>query len=50
MEGKKNPADCASRGLSVESFLTTEIWIRGPDFIWKLEDHGQNALLPLVKS
>ena len=38
MESKKNPADCASRGLSVESFLATESWIRGQDFIWKLDD------------
>ena len=29
----KNPADYASRGLTVESFLRNETWIQGPDFI-----------------
>ena len=38
MESKKNPADCASRGLSVGSFLVTNSWIRGPDFLWTSED------------
>jgi hypothetical protein len=38
VESKKNPADCASRGLSVGSFLVTNSWIREPDFLWTSED------------
>ena len=37
VESKKNTADCASRGLTVDSFLSTDSWIKGPDFIWSPE-------------
>ncbi len=30
-----NPADHASRGLSVEHLITKEEWIKGPDFLYK---------------
>ncbi|XDV20313.1 hypothetical protein PO909_025662 [Leuciscus waleckii] len=34
----KNPADIASRGLDVRSFLRNESWIKGPDFLTKPEE------------
>ena len=30
---KKNPADCASRGISPAELSTTSIWFEGPDFL-----------------
>ena len=37
VESKVNPADHASRGMSPESLLKPNIWIDGPDFLWKPE-------------
>ncbi|XP_069129179.1 uncharacterized protein [Argopecten irradians] len=34
---KENPADCASRGLSIGKFRQNLQWINGPDFLWKSE-------------
>jgi hypothetical protein len=31
---KLNPADYASRGLSINAFLKTSQWINGPEFLW----------------
>ncbi|XP_069969533.1 uncharacterized protein [Penaeus vannamei] len=33
VDTKSNPADLASRGLDVDTFLTSEMWIRGPRFL-----------------
>ena len=35
IEGKHNPADDASRGLSAKKFLDSKRWLRGPQFLWK---------------
>ena len=32
-----NPADDASRGLTVDSIISKNRWINGPDFLWKPE-------------
>ena len=32
-----NPADDASRGLTVDSVISKNRWINGPDFLWKPE-------------
>jgi len=37
VDTKSNPADLASRGLDVDTFLTSEIWIRGPRFLHEPE-------------
>ncbi len=34
----QNPADDASRGLKMNSFLTNRRWIEGPEFLWKTEE------------
>ncbi|XP_070567324.1 uncharacterized protein [Ptychodera flava] len=34
---KSNPADDASRGLTVDKFLQNKRWLQGPDFLWKPE-------------
>ena len=33
----ENPADHASRGLSVQELLDQSMWLKGPDFLWKYE-------------
>ena len=38
VDGKLNPADDASRGLSVDSFLNNARWIKGPEFLWHREE------------
>ncbi|XP_022335109.2 uncharacterized protein LOC111131734 [Crassostrea virginica] len=36
---KENPADCASRGVSVVSkFMDYQPWLKGPQFLWKPEN------------
>ncbi|KAL0177460.1 hypothetical protein M9458_026354, partial [Cirrhinus mrigala] len=35
INSKNNPADDASRGLSVQKFLDNQRWIHGPEFLWK---------------
>ncbi|XP_070578831.1 uncharacterized protein [Ptychodera flava] len=37
VDTKSNPADDASRGLTVDKFLQNKRWLRGPDFLWKRE-------------
>nr|XP_027206604.1 uncharacterized protein LOC113800073 [Penaeus vannamei] len=37
VDTKSNPADLASRGLDVDTFLTSEMWIRGPRFLHEPE-------------
>ncbi|XP_069128774.1 uncharacterized protein [Argopecten irradians] len=34
---KQNPADCASRGMSVQKLSQNDTWFRGPEFLWKPE-------------
>lgn len=35
VDGKLNPADDASRGLSADDFLSCARWIKGPEFLWR---------------
>ena len=37
VESKSNPADEASRGLSPSTLLTSK-WLKGPTFLWQVED------------
>ena len=37
VDSKHNPADDASRGLSIEAFLSSETWLQGPEFLGKSE-------------
>ena len=39
VDGKSNPADEASRGISVEKFLHRSRWTSAPEFLWKNDDH-----------
>ena len=34
MSGESNPGDDLSRGLSAETLLDRERWIKGPEFLW----------------
>ncbi|XP_069129352.1 uncharacterized protein [Argopecten irradians] len=34
---KQNPADCASRGMSVQKLSQNDTWFKGPEFLWKPE-------------
>lgn len=35
INSKHNPADDASRGLSVQKFLDNRRWLSGPEFLWR---------------
>jgi len=39
VETKLNPADDASRGMTVEAITESNRWIRGPDFLWQNEEN-----------
>ena len=34
MDSNRNPADDASRGLTVERLLSQDRWFQGPKFLW----------------
>jgi isoleucyl-tRNA synthetase len=39
VDGKRNPADVASRGTPrAEEFLSSKLWLQGPDFLTQTED------------
>ena len=35
VDGNKNPADIASRGMSAAELVKSRLWYSGPDFLWK---------------
>lgn len=35
---KQNPADCVSRGMSGKDLLNSDLWTKGPAFLWMSED------------
>ena len=37
MNSEENPADDASRGLTVDSIISKNRWINGRDFLWEPE-------------
>ena len=37
VDTKQNPADCASRGLDGQGITQNQLWLTGPDFLWKPE-------------
>ena len=37
VDTKENPADDASCGMEIHSFLEQQRWIRGPEFLWRPE-------------
>ena len=37
MSSKDNPADYASRGYNIETFLDSATWLNGPDFLSQKE-------------
>ena len=49
VSSESNPADCVSRGLTVENLLKSEWWIKGPPFLSKpysewIGDHSKSSL------
>ena len=42
VEGKRNPADDASRGLSPKDLLQPSRWLRGPSFLWEHHNSWRN--------
>ncbi|KAK3719743.1 hypothetical protein QZH41_001947 [Actinostola sp. cb2023] len=42
VEGKSNPADDASRGLSARSLIESSRWINGPAFLWQTQENLQD--------
>ena len=37
IDGKSNPADLATRGLSLKEIMTNKLWLHGPEFLWNEE-------------
>ena len=37
VDSERNPADDALRGLAVDSVMSKNRWINGPDFLWEPE-------------
>lgn len=46
--GKRNPADCASPGLSAADFLKSSDWINGPTFLKDLPQNWPNSPVDLA--
>lgn len=42
VDGKNNPADDASRGLSPKDLLQPSRWLQGPSFLWDHHDSWKN--------
>lgn len=38
VEGERNPADDASKGLKMNDMLANKRWLEGPEFLWKSKD------------
>ena len=49
VDSKENPADLASRGMSVKHFLKNDIWFQGPSFLWQTE-LPSHKMCPLEES
>ena len=45
VDTKNNPADYASRGLSVEEHDRVQVWLRGPEMLWQKEDPANKPCL-----
>ena len=46
MNSKANPADEATRGLSVKKLAHSSQWLTGPQFLWQVEKHWPKSPLP----
>ena len=44
-----NPADHASRGMSMKKLLQTPQWIHGPDFLWNVPERWPQEMVPMNK-
>ena len=44
---KFNPADDASRGLSVDNLINNRRWIKGPEFLWEAESMWPSSVAKL---
>ena len=43
-----NPADDGSKGLKLDNLLKNDRWLKGPDFLWKDEEHWPKLKEPLT--
>jgi len=43
VDGKNNPADDASRGLSPKDLLQSSRWLQGPSFLWDHQDSWKDV-------
>jgi len=46
VNSKANPADEATRGLSVKKLAHSSQWLTGPQFLWQVEKHWPKSPLP----
>ena len=38
MEGVANPGDCPLRALTSNALFSCQLWLLGPEFLWKSEE------------
>ena len=43
VDGKNNPDDNASRGLSPKDLLQSSSWLKGPSFLWDHHDSWKDV-------
>ena len=47
---ESNPADQASRGMSTEALVRSEMWLNGPKFLWRLLEYWPKYPMPNSQS
>ena len=47
---ESNPADQASRGMSTEALVRSEMWLNGPKFLWRLSEYWPKYPMPNSQS
>ena len=44
MEGVVNPGDCPLRALTSNALFSCQLWLLGPEFLWKSEEDWLGCL------
>ena len=49
VDTKLNPADDASRGISIDNLLNSTRWMKGPDFLWEHKTMWPSSSMSFIK-
>ena len=51
IDGKLNPADLGTRGLSLKETISNKLWLQGPEFLYDEDiEFGNNSIEPLPET